>query len=248
MNTIAHPNKSLLSPEELALFHKQSYLGPYTLCSPEEMAGIRKEIDSMIQTDPQISPGLNRHLDVPFIYKLVTDPTIIDRIIPLIGPDLFLWRTGFFIKEPGSMENPWHQDGNFWTYIEPEVIVSVWIAIDETTIENGCLQIIPGAHHKAIPHIKAGESMILAEMADPRFVEEEKLVNLEMKPGEFILFNERTLHRSEPNRSDLPRTGMVARIIIPAVKVLEWDGLEHSLIRICGEDKVGQNRLTDPPA
>ena len=74
-----------------------------------------------------------------------------------------------------------------------------------------------------------------------------QLVDLEMQPGEFILFNERTLHHSKANFSDLRRIGLAVRAIPPIVHVLRYDSEDHALPVIHGEDTMGFNRVTQPP-
>jgi Phytanoyl-CoA dioxygenase (PhyH). len=69
-----------------------------------------------------------------------------------------------------------------------------------------------------VPHIRAREGMGFGEEADPDYYSAENLVNMELKPGEFFLFNEKTLHHSEANRSDRRRMGMSVRVTIPIVK------------------------------
>ena len=81
--------------------------------------------------------------------------------------------------------------------------------------------------------------MQFEEMADPEYVDTEQRIVLEMQPGEFILFNERTLHFSEPNLSDSRRIGLAVRVIIPIVNVLEYDSPEHGVQLIRGEDSMG---------
>ena len=129
----------------------------------------------------------------------------------LYGPDLLLWRTNFFVKEPGAKEIPWHQDFNYWP-LEPPIIISAWIAIDSVTLENSCLQIVPGSHRKVIPHVKATSDMAFGQMGDLDFVDTSNFVNLEMQPGEFVLFNERTLHHSEVNNPKLKHGACAKRI------------------------------------
>ena len=68
-----------------------------------------------------------------------------------------------------------------------------------------------------------------------------------MKAGQFVLFNERTVHHSEPNRSQKRRIGLAVRVIMPIVKVLQWDAPEHALVQIAGEDRLQFNRTTQPP-
>ncbi|MEM1305445.1 MAG: phytanoyl-CoA dioxygenase family protein, partial [Planctomycetota bacterium] len=85
---------------------------------------------------------------------------------------------------------------------------------------------------------------------DPAYVETDKLVNVEMKPGEFFLFNEKTLHHSEPNRSHKRRRGLATRVTIPIVEI---DPTRpplhpgHKAILVRGEDEMGFSQLQDPP-
>ena len=165
----------------------------------------------------------------------------------LYGPDLLLWRTNFFVKNRGSKAIPWHQDFNYWP-LEPPVIISAWIAVDPSTRQNGNLQVIPGSHRSIVPHIEATPDVQFEEMADAGYYDARNLTDLEMQPGEFILFNERTLHHSEANHSDLRRIGLAVRAIIPIVKVLQYDSDDHALQVIHGTDTMGFNRLAPPPA
>jgi len=231
-----------LTVEETDQFRKQGYLGPYTLCSPEEMLNMQPEIEKILESDATDHKRRvhNRHFDFPSIYNLATHPSIVNRMVSLYGPDLLLWRTRFFIKEPGAKEIPWHQDFNTIP-LEPALIISAWIAVDPVTLENSCLQFVPGSHRKIIPHVKATRDMEFGHMADPDYIDKTGYVNLEMQPGEFVLFNERTLHHSEANRSNKRRIGLAVRVIIPIVKVLRWDSPKHKLLVIHGEDRAQFN-------
>ena len=237
-----HNTEYQLSLEETDQFRQQGYLGPYALCSPEEMLEKQPEIEKILETDAPDHKNRvhNRHLDFPLIHNLATHPSIVKRMSSLYGPDLLLWRTNFFVKEPGAKEIPWHQDFNYWP-LEPPIIISAWIAVDSATLENSCLQIVPGSHKKVIPHVKATSDMAFGQMGDLNYIDTDNYVSLEMQPGEFVLFNERTLHHSEANRSDIRRIGLAVRVIVPIVKVLNWDSPEHHLIGIHGEDRVHIN-------
>jgi hypothetical protein len=244
------PAGAALSAEEIQQFRENGYLGPLTLCSPDEMAAYREQMEREVM-DPSTCErrdwGHNRHLDNRLIYDLSTAPPILQRMKSLYGEDLLLWRTNFFIKEEGGKEIPWHQDFNYWP-LEPPIIISAWIAVDQATVENACVQVIPGSHRRVVPHIKADEGMAFAEMAHPDYYDSSELVNLEMKPGEFILFNERTLHHSEPNRSTKRRAGLAVRVIVPIVQVLWFDSDDHELMVISGRDCMGFNPVCAPPA
>lgn len=245
----ATESQSTLSDTELGQFRRDGFLGPYTLCSPGEMAELRTECERVLATRPANREDLahNRHLDSQCIFDLATHPAIVDRMAALYGNDLLLWRTNFFVKEPGAKEIPWHQDYSYWP-LEPPVIISAWIAIDPSTERNSCVEVIPGSHRTPLPHVPAPGEMQFHEMADPQLVDTSRAQKIEMQPGEFILFNERTLHHSEPNRSDMRRIGLAVRVITPIVKVLDWDAPNHALVQLRGTDPLGFNRTVDSPA
>ncbi len=249
MAAIAAPDLApTLSAAEREQFHQRGFLGPYALCSPAEMAARTPAIERVLITPAPDHKqlGHNRHLDQRVIWDLASHPAIIGRMASVYGPDLLLWRTNFFIKHQDGKEIPWHQDYNYWP-LEPAVIISAWIAVDRTSTENGCLQIIPGSHRKILPHVRATKDMGFGEMADPAGYDASQAINLEMAPGEFVLFNERTLHHSHANHSTKRRIGLAVRVIVPLVKVLAYDAPRHRLIQLCGGDPLGLNRLCQPP-
>lgn len=232
-----------LTGDEVRQFHEQGFLGPVRAFSAEEMARVRTELDSVLATPApdHDDPAHNRHLDQPVVRQLATAPAIIDRIRSILGPNLVLWRTNFFAKHPGAKEIPWHQDANFWP-IEPAIVVSAWIAIDRATKENGCVQLIPGTHRAIVPHVEAGDEMQFEQQADPKHVDTSRLVDVELEPGEFFLFNERTLHHSEPNRSDQRRIGMAIRVVPTITRMLAYDSPNHGAVVVSGADDMGFNR------
>ena len=183
------------------------------------------------------------------VHELATRPEIVERMASLYGPDLLLWATYFFTKQPGGKEIPWHQDQNYWP-LEPVINISAWIAIDEATIENSCVRLIPESHKHVVPHVAAGSEMEFSEMADPAFVDKSKAVPMELKPGEFFLFNEKTLHQSPVNSSNKRRRAMTCRVTIPIVTI-EHDIAPlhpgHAATLIRGDDYMGFNRLCEPP-
>ena len=245
--TAAEQTNTALSAEEMDQFRTQGFLGPFALCSPKEMGATRPAIEAVLESEPpdHRQKVHNRHLDHRLIWDLATDPEIIGRMQCLYGDDLLMWRTNFFVKEPGAKEIPWHQDHNYWP-LEPPVIASAWIAIDESTVENSCLQVIPGSHRRTLPHVRATEDMGFAEMGDLDYLDLSQAVDLEMRPGEFILFNERTVHHSESNRSQKRRIGLAVRVVVPIVSVLKYDAPEHALVQISGRDPMGFNKVVDP--
>lgn len=239
----------LLSPEEVSDFHRNGYHGPFAVLSPGEMAGVRETIDATVL--PTEGPNKKvkttmRHLDKKVIYDLCTHPEIVGRIRAILGPHLLLWAGTMWNKLPGGKEIPWHQDLNYWP-IEPLINITAWIAVDEVTVENACLELIPGSHKKAIPHIQT-EGKWFQEEADPRFFDASQRLQVPMRPGQCILFNEKLLHHSEPNNSQMRRLAIAPRFTIPIVRI-DHEALfpGHAAILVSGQDYMGFNRLTNPP-
>ncbi len=243
-----------LSREDVDRFVAEGYLGPYAALRPEEMTAIRAAIETQVLTSDGPNPrsrGQSRHMDSAIVYDLATHRAIIERIACLLGPDLVAWATNFWLKPPGGAEIPWHQDIAFWP-LEPPVNVSAWIAIDEVTVENSCVQVIPGSHRRSIPHIPVEAGMAFQNMADPQFFDAEQAVNMELQPGEFFLFSERLLHRSSKNVSDKRRLGISVRVTLPMVHIFQDQSPlhpGHTAILAKGKDVMGFNRYAGrPPA
>ena len=246
-------NHFALSHAEMDTFRKQGFLGPFTAFQPEEMERAQRIIyDRVLPTPTPYCPfGLRvRHLDSRTVYELCNSPAIIGRMQSLFGPDLILWNSNLFDKppaKPGRLEEyPWHQDHYNWQ-MEPVLNISAWLAITPATIENGCVEVIPGSHRLIIPSIREtdpGSSLRFGGVAsDPAYVDDTKKVAMTLEPGQFFLFNERLLHHSNPNRSQSRRLGLAVRITVPLAKISEaFPG-----ILISGQDKLGFNRYVNPP-
>ena len=159
-----------LTPEELASFHKLGYAGPFTLYEPKKMKALwsRERVNvfdrskAVYQEIEAISGATNisnydRHLDVSFLADHICRTEIVDKVCSILGPDVLCWRTEFFPKYPGDEGTDWHQADTFANASgAPQILwpeaedfggtITVWAAFTESTVENGCLQFIPGTH------------------------------------------------------------------------------------------------------
>lgn len=159
-----------LSDEELERFHRDGYIGPFTLWSPDEMntrwTKVRRQLfDRSHAAYPlaeAISGGNNianydRHLDVPYLGEHVCRPEITHRVRSILGPDVLCWRSEFFPKYPGDEGTDWHQADTFANASgRPQIIwpedsefggtITVWSAFTHATEKTACLRFIPGTH------------------------------------------------------------------------------------------------------
>lgn len=256
-----------LSPAEVARFREDGFLGgPYYLCSPTEMAALRERIDrEVLATDPpfahvipedEVRRGSTRrqwrHLDQRLVYDLCAHPSVVGRIASLLGPDLVLWRSLFFVKNPGGPASEWHQDWKSWPMLEPKVTVTAWIAITEATLENSCMQMLRGSHKAEVPHLGSSDpSAADFTHPDPAYFDARQAVPVELKPGEFFLLDERVMHYAAaiPPDSQRRRIGLAVRVTVPSVRVDHAQCFPgHKVIMIAGEDRFGYNETTEPPA
>lgn len=98
---------------------------------------------------------------------------------------------------------PWHQDR--WVHLDRDPLVTIWLALDPATVANGCVQLIPGSHKYGVVNPSHSSGFLAAEQAAQ--IPESEIVYMELKAGEAALLHNWTLHRSDVNRSDIPRRG-----------------------------------------
>lgn len=247
--TIATIEPAALSQEEIRHYHDLGYVGPFAMMPPTQMERICREVTESVLNDESRVAGRAhcRHLDKSIIWELCSHPAIVRRMRSLLGDDLILWRSHLFDKPPGSEEIPFHQDINYWP-IEPGVNISAWVALTEATVENSCVQVIPGSHKKPIPHIPSLPGQASPERADPAFFDPTQAKAMELRPGEFFLFTEKLLHYSASNTSGRRRLGLAVRVTVPFVKVDHARlGSAHKCIQLSGRDTLGFNEMAAPP-
>src|SRR5579862_2460412 len=105
-----------------------------------------------------------------------------------------------FMNKPAQRGTilPWHQDA--WTHLDRQPEITVWTAIDPATIANGCVQVIPGSHKLGRVNPSHGSGYLTNDQMD-KYCPEDKIVYLELEPGEAVLLHNWLLHRSDVNKT-----------------------------------------------
>lgn len=138
-----------------------------------------------------------------------TNPRILDIVESLIGPDIKLFGSQCFMKPPGGIEKPYHQDSAYFT-IEPRELITCWTALDDATVANGCLWVIPGSHkiglldHDQPWHVGGRVDM---QVRDEQIDYAREVPN-ELKAGSCSFHHSMLLHRSGPNKTQTSRRGL----------------------------------------
>lgn len=113
------------------------------------------------------------------------------------------FRAMFMNKPAGKgTELPWHQDGGDGWGLDRDPLVTVWTALDPATIENGCVQIIPGTHKLGL---LSDYGHTITPEQEAEYCSEDRIVNLVLEPGEVVLLHNWLLHRSGINQSATSR-------------------------------------------
>lgn len=257
-----------LSPETIAFYEKNGYVGPFDLEAPELVKAARQIVDEVcaVKTSPVYGVDSRRdwHLVSRPIYDLCTHPAIVERLVALLGEDILLWRTQLFYKKPGDGVTLWHQDYNFpgpfhVPSIDPAVTITAWIALDPATIENGCVELVAGSHKEGrLETVKdAGTEGIFGRnyrLARP-IGDDDEIAKMTLEPGQFFLFSNLLVHGSGPNEAEISRLGIAARFTSTDVRVYpnaSTDGQGMSLdnygcILVHGENRYDHNRMRKPP-
>ena len=260
-----------MSEAELKSFYEKGFIGPLTAISPEEMRRFRTALEEELK-QPSKAFGhptvRDRHLDLPLLVDLFRSPAISERLAQILGPDLLLWRSQVFNHVPGTPPVTWHQATSYMSedyqrpILEPldkgELFqLTVWIAVDEATRENGCMQFLPGTHWKTHTVKLGGASAFYkASFKLELDINEKDVEWMELKPGQFVIFSERVVHGSPGNRSQNRRMGINFRVVRPTTRVYsgktshyavhfdeKWDLDKWGVIVLRGEDRVGINKI-----
>ncbi len=191
-------------------FEENGFLVCPGMFSEAETTAFKQEISALLKTHTHnagVFVGLAANSAL--FRDLARDSRLLDALEPIIGPDIeFLSDKVVFKSAATNASSPWHQD---WPYWYGQHKISVWIALDPATPENGCLKMIPGSHKQFVEHngvAKPGEGF--GYRLRPDAVDENRAVVLRCAPGDAILFHDLTLHSSFPNPSGADRWSVIS--------------------------------------
>ena len=196
----------ILTEHDVRQYRKTGYLAPIRVMSASDAAAIRAKLEAFEAIAGPLAGKLRQksHLLFTWLNDLVRHERILDAVEDVIGHDILCWGTSFFIKEP---RNPsfvsWHQDSTYWG-LEPADIVTAWIALSDSTAENGAMRVIPGSHTMAqVPHRDTFRPDNLLSRGQEVMVDVDgaEAVTLALKAGEMSLHHVRLIHGSDPNPS-----------------------------------------------
>jgi phytanoyl-CoA hydroxylase len=202
-------------------------------------------IEWLLERNPGVRPEQLGHRLVandPFWVRLVSDDRLLDVAEQFIGPNIALFASHYISKRPYDGQAVlWHQDGTYWP-LEPMEVVTLWLAIDDSTPENGCVRVIPGTQHTRL--LKREELLerddgtnVLASGMDPSQIDESQAVDLILKAGDVSVHHPNVIHGSNANTSPQRRAGLTIRYIPTSTRTTDDEPWPLFLLR--GEPAPG---------
>ena len=243
----------MLSQEQIDFYHANGYVGVEGVISAREVSELRRVTDEFVERSREftehtdvfdLEPGHSRdhpklrRLKRPIvqheIYRdLLHHEDILTMVSQLIGYGLRCNGDKLNLKLPefGSPVE-WHQDWAFYPHTNDDLL-AVGICIDDMTVENGALLVVPGSHRGPVydHHVDGG---FCGAITDSIF-SGESAVPVELAAGGISIHHVRTVHGSTPNRSERPRRLLLFQYCAidawPIVHFTDWDAFNETIVR-----------------
>jgi hypothetical protein len=222
-----------LSKEQIRAFDEQGFLRLERITSDEDVERLRASYDRIFAdragrdegfqfdlagTDEDDAQARLPQILLPAKYapemnesELLANATRVAR--QLLGDDATCNFAHAILKPPrDGAETPWHQDAAYWNPNTRYRTISIWVPLQEATLENGCMQFVPGSHRlDVLPHRSIGGDPRVHGLELERSAKDSvrRPVPCPIPAGGCTIHDGYTLHYAGPNRSDIPRRALI---------------------------------------
>ena len=259
-----------LSEAELHTYRQHGLVRPAARFAPDEVAAMRALLEDTLATTPGTRPeslvcphiagmsGVQADIAARWL-EVATGKRLIDLAEQVIGPDIVLWGSQVFCKPARTgIAVPWHQDGHFWP-IRPLATVSIWIAIDDVTVDNGAMRFISGSQRtrELLPHADTSDEdkALNAELL-PEHIDLAKAEYDTLPAGGMSLHDVFLVHGSDPNHSAHRRAAFAIRYmpatshydrghVRPGTQHLNTQLAARPIFLLRGHDWTGKTGMID---
>ena len=223
-----------LTAEQVEAFDADGYVVVPALVDEATLRSAREEIDAFeAEVDALLRSSGGRFSiaetgAITFATHLVTKserlrdlsrhPAIVGICADLVGPDVHLyWDQAVYKKPEKPRRFPWHQD-NGYAFVEPQQYLTVWLALTDATIENGCPWVVPGLHrHGTLRHT------FVDPLGYECLDEPEGAVAAEVPAGGAVVFSSLTPHLTGPNTTAAVRKAYILQYAPAGAEILQGD-------------------------
>ena len=229
-----------LSDEQVAFFAQQGYLAGIRVLDQPQIDALRQELErlgdpthpghhlfyeyhSNESDDPSriLFHALGAWRIKPAFHDILWSPAFTMAASQLLGGPVRFWHDQLFCKpaRDGGVV-AWHQDYSYWTRTAPMAHLTCWIGLDDSTVENGCLQYVPRSHRwdlLPITGLAGNMDAIRKVMTDEQWHDFQP-VPIELKKGECAFHHPLMVHGSRENRTERPRRAVVINVVRDGVE------------------------------
>jgi len=234
-----------LTDHQLEFWNENGYLAIEGVLPPPEVEELRRALDGLTSRAEGLTESTDRfklqafgdtggegaggekvvqqiaepHELAPEWMALARDPRILDVVEDFLGPNILLYYSMLMMKPARQgFRAPWHQDFAFYVH-DRTALVAVQLYLDDSTLENGCIHVVPGSHKLGLlNHFEEGRFTEIFQGDTGVF--DAAQVPVPVKAGGMALWHCLTLHSSPPNRSNRPRRAIVFEYKDPTARLL----------------------------
>ena len=237
-----------VTPDEIEAMRRETV----SICRGERGELIRGHSHSPDETDEEV---MRQYLCIHFphktsdiMYKNLAHPVIVDVLTKVIGPNVKCMQSMLFIKAAGKPGQAWHQDEDYIP-TRDRSLTGAWIALDDATVENGCLWLIPGSHKHGVLWPQERQNDERFDCSDESYgfpYTDADAIPAEAKAGSIVFFNGYLLHRSLPNYASSGYRRVLVNHYMSAESLLPWMAFEpgtriaiadhRDIVMIAGKD------------
>lgn len=235
----------------LEQYRRDGYAILRNALSPDEVQQVNAEALRLVASDLGSNPAntddaaqlsdadlMRKYLCIHYPHKVshvamdvLKKPQIVEALTTVVGPNIKAMQSMLFIKSEGKPGQAWHQDEHFIP-TRDRSLTAVWIALDDATVDNGCLWVIPGSHNRGVLYPDK-------EQDDERFdctreaydfpYTDEDAIPVEIPSGAALVFNGYLLHRSLENSGKRGYRRALVNHYMSAESLLPWQALPEGV-------------------
>lgn len=232
-----------LTNENTGFYERYGFLIAPELVAPPDIDLLRKETTAIfrgergqvegllpVEEDASDSDVLKKYVAIHFphkisdvIYQFLFYPKIVDILTRIVSINLKCMQSMLFVKAPGKAGQSWHQD-EYYIPTRDRSLVGAWIAIDDATIDNGCLWIVPGRPRQILARVPfQSDEFADVDCVDVSAIQAGEFLPVEVKSGAVVFFNGYTLHSSLSNKTKGAFRSVLVNHYMSADSMLPWD-------------------------
>lgn len=216
-------------------FDREGYAIFRQVIDADLLKEVNSHLDWLHAKYPHLRPENYNHELVrtdPFWVHLISNEGLLDVAQQFIGPDIALFASHYISKPPYDGQAVlWHQDGSYWP-LDPMEVVTLWLAVDRSDPENGCMRVIPRTQTLDLQELEARTDVpnVLESAIKEGFVDESKAVDIILNPGDVSVHHPNIIHGSNANTSPRRRAGLTIRYIPTTTRIVTkklWPSAFH---------------------